>query len=112
MSVRHTAFFTLVLSMLVARAATVCGRRRRRSSFISWRRRSATSIAPFRRDRSPVRASCRLIIKRARAYNGTCNQLVTEANVSQYLPDYTEYKTAVDATASLPSRRSAQDAAD
>ena len=41
-------------------------------------------------------------VNRARAYNGTCNQLVTEANVNQYLPNYAEYKAAVDATAALP----------
>jgi Asp-tRNA(Asn)/Glu-tRNA(Gln) amidotransferase A subunit family amidase len=41
-------------------------------------------------------------LNRARAYNGTCNQLVTEQNVSSYLPDYAEYKAAVEATASLP----------
>jgi Asp-tRNA(Asn)/Glu-tRNA(Gln) amidotransferase A subunit family amidase len=41
-------------------------------------------------------------LNRARAYNGTCNELVTEANVANHLPNYAEYKAAVDATASLP----------
>lgn len=44
----------------------------------------------------------RAYVNRARAYNGTCNQLVTEANVTEFLPDYAEYRSAVDATASLP----------
>ena len=48
------------------------------------------------------RALVQAYVNRARAYNGTCNQLVTEANVNQYLPDYAEYKAAVNATAALP----------
>ena len=50
--------------------------------------------------------SCKAIVQayinRARAYNGTCNQLVTEENVARWLPDYGDYKAAVEATASLP----------
>src|SRR5882757_9782803 len=41
-------------------------------------------------------------LNRAKAYNGTCNALVTEENVSTYLPNYSEYKAAVTASASLP----------
>src|SRR5262245_22834711 len=41
-------------------------------------------------------------LNRAKAYNGACNALVTEENVSTYLPNYSEYKAAVDVTASLP----------
>src|SRR5262245_13073638 len=33
-------------------------------------------------------------LNRARAYNGTCNQLVTEDNASRFLPNYDEYKAA------------------
>ena len=40
-------------------------------------------------------------IKRANAYNGTCNRLITEENVSDVLPNYSEYKSAVEATANL-----------
>ena len=40
-------------------------------------------------------------IKRANAYNGTCNRLITEENVSDLLPNYSEYKSAVEATANL-----------
>src|SRR5262245_16320773 len=40
-------------------------------------------------------------LNRAKAYNGTCNALVTEDNASTYLPNYSEYKAAVEATASL-----------
>ena len=38
-------------------------------------------------------------LNRARAYNGVASQLVTEDMAPQYLPDYDEYKAAVDATA-------------
>ena len=38
-------------------------------------------------------------INRAKAYNGTCNQLVTEDMASTYLPSYGEYQAAVRATA-------------
>ena len=41
-------------------------------------------------------------INRARAYNGTCNQLVTEEMAPKFLPNYSEYAAAVAATASLP----------
>src|SRR3954469_206519 len=41
-------------------------------------------------------------LNRARAYNGTCNALVTEDNVSPFLPNYAEYKAAVEATLSRP----------
>jgi len=51
--------------------------------------------------------TCRVLVQtyinRARMYNGTCNQLVTEENVAGVLPDYNEYKAAVEATASLPA---------
>jgi amidase len=41
-------------------------------------------------------------LNRARAYNGTCNTLVTEENVTRFLPNYAEYKGAVEATLSRP----------
>ena len=40
-------------------------------------------------------------LNRAKAYNGTCNQLVTEDTASRFLPNYSEYKAAVAATAGL-----------
>ncbi len=40
-------------------------------------------------------------INRARAYNGVSNRLVTEDMASDLLPNYSEYKAAVDATADL-----------
>ena len=50
--------------------------------------------------------SCRALVQayinRARAYNGTCNQLVTEAMAPTFLPGYAEYAAAVAATTSLP----------
>ncbi|MCZ6753478.1 MAG: amidase family protein [Acidobacteria bacterium] len=41
-------------------------------------------------------------INRARAYNGVSNRLVTENMASDLLPNYSEYKAAVEATADLP----------
>jgi len=41
-------------------------------------------------------------INRANAYNGTCNRLVTEDMASEFLPNYSEYKAAVQATADKP----------
>jgi len=41
-------------------------------------------------------------INRAKAYNGTCNALVTEENASRFLPSYSEYKAAVEATLNRP----------
>jgi amidase len=41
-------------------------------------------------------------VNRARAYNGVSNKIVTEDMAPQYLPNYAEYKAAVEATASLP----------
>ena len=41
-------------------------------------------------------------LNRARAYNGTCNTLVTEENVTRFLPNYAEYKAAVQATLTRP----------
>ncbi len=40
-------------------------------------------------------------VNRARAYNGTCNALVTEDIASRFLPNYDEYKSAVEASAGL-----------
>src|ERR1700739_428483 len=41
-------------------------------------------------------------IRRARAFNGTCNRLVTEDMASEFLPNYSEYKAALTATANRP----------
>ncbi len=41
-------------------------------------------------------------INRARAYNGTCNRLVTEDMASTFLPNYSVYQAAVRATAERP----------
>ena len=64
------------------------------------------TIADVHRGIQTGQLSCRTLVQayinRARAYNGTCNQLVTEANAPTYLPGYREYAAAVAATASLP----------
>ena len=41
-------------------------------------------------------------INRARAYNGTSNKLVTEDMAPEILPNYAEYKAAVDGHGELP----------
>src|SRR5262245_39755904 len=49
--------------------------------------------------------TCRSLVQaylnRAKAYNGTCNQLVTEDMASRFLPNYEDYKAAATASASL-----------
>src|SRR6185503_1964675 len=64
------------------------------------------TIADVHRGIQLGQVSCRAVVQayihRARAYNGTCNQLVTEAMAPTYLPGYREYAAAVAATASLP----------
>jgi Asp-tRNA(Asn)/Glu-tRNA(Gln) amidotransferase A subunit family amidase len=48
------------------------------------------------------RALVQAYLNRARAYNGTCNQLVTEDMAPKFLPNYAEYAAAAAATAALP----------
>src|SRR5918996_5249102 len=64
------------------------------------------TIADVHRGIQLGQVSCRALVQayinRARAYNGTCNQLVTEAMAPALLPDYDQYAAAVKATASLP----------
>ncbi len=64
------------------------------------------TIADVHRGIQQGQVSCRALVQayinRARAYNGTCNQLVTEAMAPTFLPGYSEYAAAVASTASLP----------
>ncbi|MEO8482186.1 MAG: amidase family protein [Acidobacteriota bacterium] len=64
------------------------------------------TIADVHRGIQEGQITCRGLVQsyvdRARAYNGTANQLVTEETAPKYLPDYEEYKAAVDATKALP----------
>jgi amidase len=48
------------------------------------------------------RALVQAYVNRARAYNGSCNQLVTEDMAPKFLPNYAEYAAAATATAALP----------
>ena len=63
------------------------------------------TIADVHRGIQQGQVSCRALVQayinRARAYNGTCNQLVTDAMAPTFLPGYGEYAAAVAATASL-----------
>jgi Asp-tRNA(Asn)/Glu-tRNA(Gln) amidotransferase A subunit family amidase len=64
------------------------------------------TIADVHRGIQDGQLTCRALVQayvnRARAYNGTCNQLVTEDMAPKFLPNYAEYAAAVAATASLP----------
>ena len=64
------------------------------------------TIADVHRGIQSGQLTCRALVQayinRARAYNGSCNQLVTEQMAPTYLPDYAAYAAAVKATASLP----------
>src|SRR4029453_13701981 len=64
------------------------------------------TIADVHRGIQSGQLTCRALVQayinRARAYNGTCNQLVTEEMAPSFLPDYATYAAAVKATASLP----------
>ena len=64
------------------------------------------TIADVHRGIQSGQISCRALVQayinRARAYNGTCNQLVTEDMAPKFLPGYSEYAAAVAATVSLP----------
>jgi hypothetical protein len=65
------------------------------------------TIADVHRGIQSGQLTCRALVQayinRAKAYNGTCNQLVTEQTASSFLPDYDQYAAAVKATASLPA---------
>ncbi|MEO8482187.1 MAG: amidase family protein [Acidobacteriota bacterium] len=64
------------------------------------------TIADVQRAIQEGQTTCRGVVQayvnRARAYNGTANQLVTDETASKYLPNYDEYRAAVEATKSLP----------
>src|SRR2546423_4592264 len=64
------------------------------------------TIADVHRGIQSGQLTCRQLVQayinRARAYNGSCNQLVTEEMAPAFLPDYDQYAAAVKATASLP----------
>src|SRR5262249_35418884 len=64
------------------------------------------TIADVHRGIQTGQLTCRALVQayinRAKAYNGTCNQLVTEEMAPKFLPDYATYAAAVKATADLP----------
>ena len=64
------------------------------------------TIADVHRGTQTGQLTCRALVQaylnRAKAYNGSCNQLVTEEMAPKFLPDYDQYAAAVKATASLP----------
>ena len=96
MSVARTGFFIAVMLSALGVSASDRTRRQHHFGFVCWRRQSPTSIGPSGRARLTCRALVQAYINRAKAYNGTCNQLVTEDMAPTYLPNYSEYQAAVD----------------
>ena len=96
MSVKKRFFFAVVLSV----AAVGNGR----AQEVRFHLEEAT-IADVHRAIQQGQITCQGLVQayrnRARAYNGACNQLVTEDMAAELLPNYSEYKTAVSATADL-----------
>jgi hypothetical protein len=72
--------------------------------FHSSKRRLPTCIACDSKRSAHVPARGAAYVNRARAYNGTCNQLVTEEMAPKFLPDYASYAAAVKATAKPAAR--------
>ena len=101
MSMRRSLGSALLLGVLAATSLQA----QTAAPVFRFRLEEAT-IADVHRGIQTGQVSCRALVQayinRARAYNGSCNQLVTEANVANWLPDYAQYKSAVEATASLP----------
>ena len=100
MSIVKTTFCILVLSIL----AVSGDRAQTQAQPFRFHLQEAT-IADVHRAIQEGQISCRALVQayinRARAYNGTCNQLVTEDMAPKFLPNYSEYKAAVTATANL-----------
>ena len=109
MRIVRTIGFALILSVLAARGPGVYTQapaaQGSPSSDTIPDRRSVNRRRPPRDPTGTDHLSRRrqAYLERAQAYNGSCNQLVTEDNVSGYLRNSDEYKTAVAATASLPA---------
>src|SRR5262245_8931134 len=100
MSIARMTLLVLALSILAARGDRVHAQPQPfRFHLIE------ATIADVQRGIQEGQITCRAFVQayvnRARAYNGTCNQLVTEEMVPTFLPNYSEYKAAVTATAGL-----------
>ena len=114
MRLATTAFGVLLVSLVAVSGDRAAGQQGQPQPF-QFHLMEAT-IPDVHRAIQEGQITCRALVQayvnRARAYNGTCNQLVTEEMAPTYLPNYSEYKAAVTATAQPAARRSAQDAAD
>jgi len=101
MSMTKTTLFVLVLGVLAVRGDCT----QAQPQPFRFHLLEAT-IADVHRGIQEGQITCRALVQayvdRARVYNGTCNQLVTEDMAPRFLPNYSEYKTAVTATAGLP----------
>ena len=114
MRLAPTAFGVLLVSMVAISGDRAAGQQGQPQPF-QFHLMEATIPDVHRAIREgqlTCRAFVQAYVNRARAYNGTCNQLVTEEMAPEYLPNYSEYKAAVDGDGQPAARRPAQDAAD
>ena len=106
MSLARIVGAAIVLSLVVVEGDRVHTQQPASSQPFQFHLLEAT-IADVHRGIQEGQLTCRALVQayinRARAYNGTCNQLVTEAMAPTFLPDYAEYAAAAVATAALPS---------
>ena len=106
MSLARIVGAAIVLSLIVVGGDRVHTQQPASSQPFQFHLLEAT-IADVHRGIQEGQLTCRALVQayinRARAYNGTCNQLVTEAMAPKFLPDYAEYAAAAAATAALPS---------
>src|SRR5688572_16755208 len=104
MSLARIVGGAIVLSLVVVGGDRVHTQQSASSQTFQFHLLEAT-IADVHRGIQDGQLTCRALVQayinRARAYNGTCNQLVTEAMAPRFLPNYGEYAAAVAATGSL-----------
>src|SRR5688572_27636441 len=105
MSLARIVGGAIVLSLVVVGGDRVHTQQSASSQTFQFHLLEAT-IADVHRGIQGGQLTCRALVQayinRARAYNGTCNQLVTQDMAPKFLPDYAEYAAAAAATASVP----------
>ena len=105
MSVARIIGTAIVLSLVVVGGDRVYTQQQASAQPFRFHLLEAT-ISDVHRGIQEGQLTCRALVQayvnRARAYNGTCNQLVTEDMAPKFLPNYAEYAAAAAATAALP----------
>jgi amidase len=105
MSIARIIGSAIVLSLVAVGGDRVYTQQQAPSQPFQFHLLEAT-IADVHRGIQEGQLTCRALVQayvnRARAYNGTCNQLVTEDIAPKFLPNYAEYASAAAATAALP----------